>query len=401
MKHLDLAGYMEEINSLHYFGRNAGCFALQIVAIADWGREYMDAGFKYPIPVFPQFLFTPLPESHQGGSQVPIKPTQVNAPRGDVRIKSREAWKWMVAVLQFWGDEASSTDGIVYGGCEHPVSSLAEYVLNTINPGLDPGSKITWDDVVIRTPWMTKQLHGMTAAQEMTVRCQALPVQGESSELEVVLEKMYSEQLLHSKGRGKLTVENPTVPGHKPVTASGLTKVRRGDTLKLHLKKTARGEGWSIEMRDSGPNVGHLSPADQETGKPQEGEQVVQPGCSPLTSELLAPDEELTEVLDYDDVEENNVSMPDPEIAQAVAHIPQADAFADVEMQESHLPPGFEPEVSRSGYDVNLVRSNPTEPGSTSPVTARENEMLDGAASRAPGAGWLGTNEDPSHTENN
>ena len=59
VKHLDPAGYMEEINSLRYFGRNAGCFALQIVAIADWGRKYMDVGFKYPIPTFPQFLFTP------------------------------------------------------------------------------------------------------------------------------------------------------------------------------------------------------------------------------------------------------------------------------------------------------------------------------------------------------
>ena len=59
VKHLDPAGYMEEINSLRYFRRNAGCFALQIVAIADWGQKYMDVGFKYPIPTFPQFLFTP------------------------------------------------------------------------------------------------------------------------------------------------------------------------------------------------------------------------------------------------------------------------------------------------------------------------------------------------------
>ena len=73
----------------------------------------------------------------------------MNTPRGDVRIKSSKAWKWIVAVLHFWGDEASSADGIVYGGCECPVSALAEYVLNTINPGLDPRSKITWDDVVI------------------------------------------------------------------------------------------------------------------------------------------------------------------------------------------------------------------------------------------------------------
>ena len=226
VKCLDLAGYMEEINSLRYFRRNAGCFALQIVAIADWGQKYMDVGFKYPIPAFPQFLFTPLPNSHQGGAQVPVKPSQVNTPGGDMRQRSREAWKWMVAVLQFWGDEASSADSIVYGGRERPISTLAEYVLNTINPGLDPGSKITSDDVVIPTPWMAKRLHGMTAAQEMTVRRQALPVQGESSELEVILEKRYSEQLLHSKGRGKLVAENPTVPGHKPITSStpGLTK---------------------------------------------------------------------------------------------------------------------------------------------------------------------------------
>ena len=399
IKRLDPAGYMEEINSLRYFGRNAGIFTLQIVAIADWGWKYMDTGFKYPIPMFPQFLFTPLPESHQGGAQVPVKPSQVNTPRGDVCLRSREAWKWMVAVLQFWGDEVSSADGIVYGGCERPISALAEYVLNTINPGLDPGSKITWDDVVIQTPWMTKRLHGMTAAQEMTVRCQALPVWGESLELEVVLEKRYSEQLLRSKGRGKLIVENPAAPSHKSVTLSGLTKVGRGDALKLHLKRTAWGEGWSVEMRDSGLSVGHPSSAKQETGKPQESEWMVRPGCSPLTSELLAPDEELTEVLDYEDVEENEASMPDPEIAQAVAHIPQADAFTDVEMQESGPPLGFEPEVSRVGYEVNLVRSNPTELGSTSPVTAKENKMLDGATSRTPGAGRPGANEDPGHTD--
>ena len=217
VRRLDLAGYMEEINSMRYFGRNVGCFALQIVAIADWGRKYMDVGFRYPIPMFPQFLFTPIPESHQGRSQVPARPSQVHAPRGDVHQKSREAWKWMVSILQFWRDKASTADGVVYGGHECPVSALVEYVLNKINLGLDPGSKITWDDVVTRTPWLTKWLHSMTAAQEMTVKCQALPVPGESSELEVVLEKRYSEQLLCSKGRGKLVAEKPTTPGHKPV----------------------------------------------------------------------------------------------------------------------------------------------------------------------------------------
>ena len=94
--------------------------------------------------------------------------------------------------------------------------------------------------------------------------------------------------------------------------------------------------GTRIRVLDTCPQT------PQETSEPQESEQTVWPGRSPLTSELLAPDEELTEVLDYEDVDENDPGLPDLEIAQAVAHIRQADAFADVEMQESQPPPGFE-----------------------------------------------------------
>ena len=140
-------------------------------------------GFQIPYTRIPPVPVHPLPESHQGGAQVPIRPSQVNAPRGDMYLKCREAWRWLVSVLQFWEDKASSTNGKVYGGHECPVSALAEYVLNTINLGLDPGSKVSWDDVVTQTPWLSKRLHGMTAAQEMTVRRQALPVPGESSSL--------------------------------------------------------------------------------------------------------------------------------------------------------------------------------------------------------------------------
>ena len=269
--------------------------------------------------------------------------------------------------------------------------------------GLDPGSKVSWDDVVTGTPWMTNRLYGMTATQEKMVKCQAPPVRGQSSELKVVLERRYSEQILRSKGRGKLIVEKPTAPSQKSDTSTGLTKVRRGDTLKLHLRRTAQGEGWSVEMKDLGSRVGHPSPATPET-KPQEGEWVDWPDRSPLTSKLLAPNEQLTNVLDYEDVDEYEPSMPDPENAQAVAHIPQPDAFADVEIQELRPPQGFELEVGKVGYDVNLVRSASTELGSTSPVTARENKMLDGAdgaTSRTPGAGWPGTNEDPGCTDGN
>ena len=251
---------------------------------------------------------------------------------------------------------------------------------------------------------MTKQLHGMMAAQEKMVRCQALPVPGMSSEFEIALERRYSEHILSSAlGRGKLVIEKPTTPSPKPVTSPpGLTKAGRGDILKLHLRRVTPGEGWShVKPKDSGPDVGCLYQTLKEANQPQESKQVTQPGRSLLTSELLALGEEVIADLDYEDMEETNPDQPDPEIIQAVAHIPQADAYADVEMQESHPPLGFEPEVTRSGYDVNLVRTNPTEPGSTSPVTAPEDKMLDEAVSRTPGAGQLGTGEDSGRSEDN
>ena len=75
-----------------------------------------------------------------------------------------------------------------------------------------------------------------------------------------------------------------------------------------------------------------------------------QAGHSPLTDELLTLGGDVTTVLDYQyDVQEA------PKIAQAVAHIPPCSDATDVEMEDVNAPPGFEPEVGHSGYDINLV----------------------------------------------
>ena len=176
VKRLDPGGYPDEVKSLRYFGRNARDFAMGIVAIADWGQRYLDKGLRYPIPTILPYLYTPLPQSHQSGAQVPVRPSQLANPGGDVRQRSWESWKWLVTVLQFWMDEATVADGAVYGGRIRPASALVEYVMDTVNPGLEPGSKVSWEDVIIRTPWMSKRLHGMTTGQEQTVRRQALPM---------------------------------------------------------------------------------------------------------------------------------------------------------------------------------------------------------------------------------
>ena len=356
VKHLDPGGYPDEVKSLRYFGRNARDFAMGIVAIADWGRRYLDKGLKYPIPTILLYLFTPLPESCQSGAQVPVKPSQLGGPGGNVRQHCWESWKWLVTVLQFWTDEATVTDGAVYRGRVHPASALAQYVMDTVNPGLEPGSKVSWEDVITRTPWLTKRLHGMTTGQEQTVRRQALPMPGESSELEVLSEKLYIQysKKLPSAGRGK-------------------SPLGRAGTLSLHLKKAAK--GWTqTSQSGTGSGVGNPNRYPKEVSSQSKLGKSNQPSRSPLTNELLDPGEELLGELDYEDVEEINPE-PDPEIAQAVAHIPKADVCDDVEMQDVRPPPGFEPKVVKAGYDTNPVHSDQPEPGSSSPVTAEEDRM--------------------------
>ena len=306
-----------------------------------------------------------------------MRPSQLANPRGDVRQRSRESWKWLVTVLQFWTDKATVADGAVYGGRVCPASTLVEYVMDTVNPGLEPRSKVSWEDVIIRTPWMSKRLHGMTTGQEQTVRRQALPVPSESSELEVLSKKLYTEycKKLPSSGRGK-------------------SPLGRAGTLRLHLKKAEK--GWTqASQSGTGPGVGNPNRYPKEVCSKLKQGRSGQPSRSPLTNELLEPGEELLGDLDYEDMEEIN-PQPDPEIVQAVANIPLVDAHADVEMQDIRPPPGFEPEVAKAGYDINLVRSDQPEQGSSSPVMAREDRMLDVEESqpKAPGNSRPGHNPD-------
>ena len=296
-----------------------------------------------------------------------------------------------MALLQFWGDEASSVDSLVYGGHECPITALAEYVFNTINQGLEPGFKVTWDDVVVRTPWMTKRLHGMTGSQEVTVRRQPLPQPGVSSQLEMTLERLYTAACAKLKSSEKGKAEEH---GSKPkTTPPGLPNLGRGTVPKVCLRKDSPGLGWShVTPKNTGPDVGCPYQTPKEEQVPEQ--EAARPDHSPLTSELLSPGEEVIGDLDYEDVVEADQG-PNPEIVEAVANIPQATNWANVEMQESHSPPGFEPEVAKDGYDVNLVRPNPAEPTATSPVTAAENRILD---AKTPGAGRPDT-EDSGHTD--
>ena len=223
------------------------------------------------------------------------------------------------------------------------------------------------------------------------MRRQAIPVVGFTSDLQVAMERCYNEHILDmtAQQKKKELKEKPgpkPAPSSKPTGTTGTKNLGCGETIKIHLRKKALGQDWTpVPGKDDGPDVGKR----YEISRHQESTGMGQASRSPLTEELLALGESVTTILD--------LQYEDQEIAQAISNIPPCADSADLEMEEEAM--GFESEVSHVGYDVNLVQhSDDTTLGSTSPVTAQDNWLLDEETNltRAPGTGRPGTEENPS-----
>ena len=259
MAQLDPKGFVEEINSFRYFDRNSKTFAFEVIALADWGRRYIELGFNYPIPVFPNYLFNQLSKSCQVVGQPSLKLDSIQQLGDDVWARCTEAWTLMTSVLQFWTDEESIRDGAIFGSWIRLVSALAEYMLNTINPHLEEGYKVTWDEVVHHTPWIRKRLMGDSALVKQIQR-QPIPLEGHSSELEMAMEEYYNRELR--------CLETPMQGATKDKAVSKtITGLSRGQDLKLHLRRSMPGDGWShVQPKDPGPDVGkkYKQPREEE-----------------------------------------------------------------------------------------------------------------------------------------
>ena len=174
------------------------------------------------------------------------------------------------------------------------------------------------------------------------------------------MERCYNDHVMDTATQEKKKALQEK-PGPKPSLSSkhsGLKNKGRGETLKIHLKKMAPGQVWTqVPPKDKGPDIRkrYEPPRCQDSmGASQAGGSqmgVSQAGRSPLRDELFALGEDLMTVLDYQyDAQE------DPELVQAIAHIPPRADMVVVEMEDVNAAPGFEPEFSHSGYDVNLVQ---------------------------------------------
>ena len=353
-----------------------------MVAIIDWAREYLDLGMVHPLPILPVYLFSSFVASRQTANSPMTKDESIYSPTDDIRERFKRGWILTAAVLQFWTDEQSILDGVPNGDRIRPTSTLAQYVMRKLNPVVPEDLMITWDQVVEQTPWVRKRLNGSEDESRAILR-QPIPVPGEASELEMATEAYYKQQVVERfTAAGGASGQKSTPSANTPRTPKG-----RGAILKAHVDKMDMGEGWTrLPGKQSGPDEGqryepcrHLTDEDptllgdsstEGTGKA--------PDRSPLTLEL-DPQSEVTKLLDYDDSIDQ-----DPEILTAVANIPTE----DVEMRDVDTAPGtdFNPELVQHGFDQHFSRGTAMpKPGSASPVTPRDNELLNDPARKAPG----------------
>ena len=191
---LDPRGYVEETCSLKFFGHQQVTYGLEIVAIIDWARRYLELGMIHPLPTLPMYLFSSFIASCQTANSPLKKDDGMYTDTDDIRERFHPGWILMAAVLQFWTDEQSILDGEINGGRIRPASTLAQYVMKSLNHLVPEDLQITWEQVVERTPWVCKHLDA-TEDESRAIFRQPIPVTGEASALEVATEKCYEREV--------------------------------------------------------------------------------------------------------------------------------------------------------------------------------------------------------------
>ena len=399
---LDPRGYVEETRSLKFFGHQQVTYGLEIVAIIDWARKYLELGMIHPLPTLPMYLFSSFVASRQTANSPLKKDDGMYTDTDDIRERFHRGWILMAAVLQFWTDEQSILDGEIKGGRIRPASALAQYVMKSLNHLVPKDLQITWEQIVERTPWVRKCLDA-TEDESRAIFRQLIPVTGEVSALEVATEKCYKREVEERSAAPRDTLDARAAPS-LPAGETPRPPVGRGAILKAKLDKMNMGKGCTrLPGKESGPDMGQpyeprrrrtdedptiLDNPDDTKGAEATGEN---PSHSPLSREL-DPQSEVTSLLDYDDVVDQDLDG-DPETATAVASIL---APEDVEMKDAEAAPGagFNPELMRLGFDQHFARGTAAdEPGSTSPVIPRDDALLNDPVGRAPGDGRPGSSE--------
>ena len=92
----------EAVKCLSAFGDQAQKFAVEVLAIIEWGTQHWKLQETFPVPVIPRWLG--MPEFTQTTTplrrDLPLMPTGGHIE--DICVCCPAMWSWMAVLLQYW-----------------------------------------------------------------------------------------------------------------------------------------------------------------------------------------------------------------------------------------------------------------------------------------------------------
>ena len=274
-----------------------------------------------------------------------------------VRTKAQKAWVYLCALLQFWTDLVTTESGeILYGGRHWPANPLIKWIRAAVNPSFGEHFRITWASVAASTSWTQARLYFGPPERER-FRTEPGPTSDLQNPLETAVEEQWEAYLREGVQETK--------------DLSFTTPSWAGMTGKLQLPEARH----PTEAESVPPGFTRL-----QHGTLEEQEAVSKYWTPSEDSQKQSLDEELG-IQDVTNINESWYPPTEAELALAIESIRNKSQPMDIDpaLAEDSMPPNDEPEL------LGMAA------GSDSPVTAREDRVLDTPAgfSRAPGDGRL------------
>ena len=356
---IDPAEHQLEVHSMRFFGAGAKSTAIEVLAIIDWATEFLELS-RSPVPEIPAFLRRPFVVDKKVQFPIPKDPGDAIHKEKCVRTKAQKAWVYLCMLLQFWTDEAMTESGeIMYGGWCRPTNSMIALIRAMPKPCFGEHFQITWASIAASTSSTQAHLYFGPPERECFLS-EPGPTPDMQNLLETAIESQWETYLQEGvQETSDLSFTTPSWAG-----AAG----------RLQLPAVHPTEAESIPPGFT--HTQHKTPEEQKT--------VAKYQTPSEAGQRQTINEELG-IQDVTTINEAWYPSTEAEVALAVESI-----------LDKSQPMDVDPALAEHSYELfqdDALELLGTVKGSDSPVTAREDRVLDMPAgfSRAPGDGRLTT----------
>ena len=357
---------------MRFFGAGAESAAIEVLTLIDWATKFLELSHS-PVPEIPAFLRRLFVVGKKVQFSIPEDPRDAIHKEKCVHTKAQKAWVYLCMLLQFWTDEATmESSEIMYGRRRWPANPMIAQIRAVLNPSFGEHFQIMWASIATSTSWTQARLYFGPLEREH-FWSEPGPTPDMQNPLEATIELRWQMYLREGvQETSDLSFTTPSWAG-----MAGRLQLPSGQPEAQHL----------TEAESVPPGFTHTQHKTLE-----EQESVAKYQTPSEASQRQTIDEELG-IQDITTIKESWYPPTEVEVASAVESILDKSQPMDMDI----APAEHSYEMFRDDAPGLLG----TAKGSDSPVTAREDRVLDTPAgfSRAPGDGRLTTESSAGATD--